>query len=1010
MIPRLRHWFEGAGWSRTGLEHPFGSRLETRHQTARSVETEPLLARRPPPDELPDPNIAVVRPHASAVPRAFGLTPGAAGAGPAGPAERRAACEWLVARAFAGPFEPQPADRAPGAVPPSPAAQMRIAATQRDDAGRLAERLGTLFAADPALDGVVPEAALLVEALAHLAGPRDPSRALRALQALEALDPLAAFRAPPAAAGPSAGAGEDVWRLVADLATVPSGAALLQRLVRTPVPAPLERDFMLLFKAAAALPDADARAPTPAALRRIDGAGRSLARQAVVCAAARLAGTASVATEQHAWALNAVRNDLYDTAAGSPFAQIESRLKKVGVWIERVGGDHGLKPRQPFFGKSPFRALQRYGLEQVERGDDAAQRRSLGAATRTAVAALGNAYANALANPPAAAPRGEAAQVRLQLRRAALEHCLAQPGPMVLEGRRLGPGAIDDIVARLAAGVRAHGPAAIAQATVAATEQALRAWPEVQAWTQNPPRLSPERLARWAEQDLTPAGAAPYRAALAPVNDARHGRDTRRPAIDIESVRGALHEVVRDIQGSSRLRWTSGGVAGVGTKGLTGLISNIASALTVRARVDARVNGATQAVFEIAMPPYDMEILVGTQRQTSWQVGGGIAAGSDLGAVKMVAGPDVVLHGRDDADLRGVSLRLPRQRGREAPLRADFARLVDALLDRDPGADAAGRTLLKRLLQDFPELAVNRIGQAGEQRRRRGGGLEAVARAEFGPVRLSGGVGSGYEHASQQRTYRDDTGALRVHREVHGDASRLFVGATAALGAGGSVAKGFRGANSEASIAHPFATLAPQFDVNAQGRSCRAEYVLRDGGVDPASFIEVEHRTLANMRRSVEAELERWIDAKTARDLQTRAPPNLAPDAMAAWRAAQRDAVRDEVRDGFERFFAGLAHKASAAQSYAERLQLRPEAARQINQLESAALLAGRSAAPDAPARAQVFHAEAETLRRTTTAWVPASLRSYERLAHQDQWGLQAGLLITSIHTADGSHIRSRID
>lgn len=875
------------------------------------------------------------------------------------------------------------------------------AATGHVDAP-LARRMARLFPTPRPAPGSMEriEFSLLAQALANVAGRRDPARADSALQDLMGLDPAGEWRDALEQAGPpgSTGPHGDAWRLVQQLATVPAGMALLQRCVRVKLAPQQADDLAILCKAADRLADAVGAPPTPRELlARCDGQP-GIPALAVRCAAARLAYGADAATAEPAWSLNAIRNDLFETGPGSDFARIEARLAKFGTWIARAARDDEVALRPLWTSKSPMRSLTRFGLQQVERGETKTHRARFQAASHAAACALRDVLQALL--------DAGAAPADALLHHAVLAHWTATPPGTV---QRLDAGALSAIAERMAAAAGAGLPpeerAGMARAL--ATSPALRAL--------HGQALTPALLSAWARVPARRAGGAmaPFHAALQRADDEVASRDTRATRVDTETVRAALKEVVANIQGSSRLRWTNGGMVGIGTKGITGLVSSVLTGFTARARVDARRNMARQAVFEIAMPPYDMEIVLGTQRQSSWQVGGGVAAGMDFGVTKAIAGPDVVLHGADRSDISGISLRLPRVRGQEEGLRRDFSALVDLLIDETvPGRTRTG-SLLERLLARFPALTVNLVGKAGERRTRRAVTLEGAAMFDLGGgARVGAAVGGGVETSRPTRHYHDASGSLRVSRTVGGSLVRGAVGGRVFAGASVQVDEFHHGHDTfKAKAGYNAAEVSVSADVFSRGSALRHEFVTDGGRLQPISFKEIEYQTVEAFARSVRPALADWITAKTTRDLARLQPPaGLPPERHDAWRRARHADLRAGVAREFDDFLAGLRRHATPTQTFAERRQISPAVARRIDGLRSLAVLALRTDAENGQARAARAAADVEALLADEASWTPASLRSYERITNQSAPGLQMVVLATPLYSAEASHILSRID
>lgn len=778
-----------------------------------------------------------------------------------------------------------------------------------------------------------------------------------------------------------------VWQVAAALAGTPTGLEVLQAIVARPVDAGHLQDFTLLLKAATAMPPQHAERGDPAAILASESALDTLTGKAVACAAARMAGEVDAA-QPHQWALTAVRNDLFQTGPGTDFAAINARLMKTGRWIKRATPERARLLRNPIVGKSPFRAL-RHGTQNVERGPAIARHRlaretALRQAAAALVEPLAAAARRARSPGPGLVPDG-------LLRAAVLEHCLQTPAPQPLERAGFDEAARADIAARLAVLVSSNAGPGLAEqlaqsnqlqalADLRLDSQAMSAWfAEVR-----PASGSDGAQAAQPAEEGAPAQEAPWvqavSTALVRAEEEAEGRDTRVPVITRETVRSALKDIIANIEGSSRLRLSSGGLVGVGLRQITSSISAVASAFFLRGRVDGRAQRGRQAVFEIAMPPYDMELVLGSQRQASKQIGVGAFVGPDIGVAKAGVNLDTVFYGKEEAEIQGISLRLPRV-GRPVPeLRAEFSALVDALLDgSEGGAQADDATpLLQRLLQDFPELTVNRIGLAGDGRRRHGLGADLMGSIGKWGAKVSAGVG-GFVEAQRNVTkhYADATGRMRVERSIAGHATRVGAGAKVSAGPSASVAS-----STSFSGGVDLALAAVQAGVSAEhilaGQFQRREAVYEDGRLHPMSFVETEYQKVDAFMNAVTPELGEWVAA------------GADPERL--------DGLLADIRD-----------HAVPTHSFAARYIVTPEARARDDAYRSSMQLCEQhpSGLP------QAVSALAETIEaqwKDPAAKQPYSLRSYERNTVQKTQGVDLVVQMASVEAAEASHIDNRLD
>lgn len=880
-----------------------------------------------------------------------------------------------------------------------------------------------------ALQGLVPLAAsaapvglpgmpavLIAQSLA-LATGADATRSLAALAALRRLDPVgdvvAAWQHREA---PTTRPGEaDAWRAAMELGNTPSGMKVLQAVFGEPVAAAVESDFALLLKTALATADRDPSLATPSAMLASSNPPTALLGDAIDRAAARLAGNVQAGAHPNDWTLNAVRNDMFDTGPGSAFAALNARIMKMGQWIAHAAGDKTLQLRNPIKGKSAFRAL-RHGAQQVDRGTAIGRHRTaFDASLRKAATEL---RAQLVQLAPLARAAGPA-QVPQELFRAAVfDHCLAAEAGTRLDGKQFNAAAIDDIASRLAgllaeAGGRPqddHAPSLLAQ---------LKSLPQFETLASTP--MSMEQLGTWLGDALKTHDSLPWGCAeprplwadaiageLEKAHHEVHGHDTRLRQVSREGIRGALKHIVANIEGSSRLRLSSGGIVGVGLRNLTATVSSLASGFLLRGRVDARKQWGRQAVFEIAMPPYDMEVMIATQRQHAVQFGVGAFVGPDLAVVKAGGNVDLTAYGSESADLKGVTLRLPRIGRPVSELRTEFALLVDKLLDGTAAeAGQAQEPLLKQLLQDFPKLTVNQIGEAGDERKRHGITGEGVAAVQgFG---MRAGVSAGAAVEAQRgviRHYEDASGSMQVERHIAGWGVRGGLGAR--LSAGPSVDTGpvkLSSGNTDTTI------VGISADLFVTGSAERREAVYQDGRLHKISFKETEHQNLDSFLADVKARRDDWVQARLESPGTSR--------------------TADTEHRTLQRFLDDVSAYNRPTHTFAFRSTIRPEAAERIDAYRSTERLAqrmldraaragasGDAAVPIPIGSSQAaIHAAIQAAKQAVEdEWAnpasvqPYSLRAYERVSAQSSLGLNLIAQFSSQHAADASHIDNRLD
>jgi hypothetical protein len=386
-----------------------------------------------------------------------------------------------------------------------------------------------------------------------------------------------------------------------------------------------------------------------------------------------------------------------------------------------------------------------------------------------------------------------------------------------------------------------------------------------------------------------------------------------------------------------------------------------------------------------------MEIVIGTQTQSAVQLGAGVALGPDLGVAKVtLAGIDGLAYGSERSGITGISLRLPRIGRPVSELREEFSRLLDRVLDGTDRDANRQEPLLKQLLQEFPQLTVNRIGEAGEGRRRHGAAAEVGPSVSLPFFKASATAGAAVEaQRGYTKFYRDATGSLRVERQIDGEALRGSVAGKVAVGLSVDIG----GATLSASNTD-VTLLGGSADVLVAGSARRREAVYQDTRLHPISFMETEYQNVETFLGSMAPHLDQWAQARVD------APPTQgsAPRRM--------DTERAKVQD----FLAQIRQQATTTHTFAARYTIKPGAAARIDGYRSAAMLAARHPVAAQQQAGKAFDAGAEWVWRQPASVQPYSLRSYKRSMAQDSVGPNLLVQVATLNAADASHIDNRLD
>jgi hypothetical protein len=474
------------------------------------------------------------------------------------------------------------------------------------------------------------------------------------------------------------------------------------------------------------------------------------------------------------------------------------------------------------------------------------------------------------------------------------------------------------------------------------------------------------------------------------------------------SLVGALHHAIDHIQGASRWRMASGGQVGIGTKGITGLISGFAAGLIARVRLDLRGSRMRLAAVDVAMPPYNLELMLYSRTVDSRHAGAGAAVGPDFGVANLTAGVDVVAIGEDVSRAAGVALRMPRTRGQEAALRASFKRMVAELLAiaSDATGESARRRsnrgagqgaceplmgnaspqlkpgeLLKQLLGKYPDLTVNLIGQHEERKVRYGVSGAVVASIGNDAVKGLLGVEAGVEHQTQiRRMYQDNTGSIQVEKRTGGQSLKGSIGARATLRVLGQTPEVTVGA---------FTVDAGGIGAEwlSAGRVMRRDIVRFDGRLHATSFVEIEHQSLPDFTQSISARIEQWSEAK----------------------ALQLNKTVEQARTEILNFLDNARQNAATIHSFAQRFELKPEVAQKLDALESLIKLMEQEKTEGSFAQANTLKKILQQALDSPSSYAPTSFRVYHRSEREVKSGVRLTGQLEKVTMAEGVYAHSRL-
>jgi hypothetical protein len=759
------------------------------------------------------------------------------------------------------------------------------------------------------------------------------------------------------------------WKVLAELGTVPLGMDVIRKITKGMLNAQQEGHFEILMKATHHLNIQDAI--TPASLLCATRGLNDVAAHAVPALFSKLTNGPEE-PDPNDWAINAIKNELFNTEPGSDFSIIANRLSKFGEWVKRAEQDRRFSIRFPFKNKSPFRGLQ-FGLQSVDRGDINAHKKTWKTAIDQAtelltkqidshirylnkrISAEENASDELDDNSPLLHAHVLRKQISdfLQIRNAITEH---PPNIKLLKHAKA------DFLS-LCAASDANYDKKMSRLLKSAEKRKVR------------------DKRKFANPDVE----TKFNHLLETASHAQYGKTTALNGIKKESLEESLHYAIDHMQGASRLKLYNGGIGGVGTKGITGSISNLAGVFLVRARLDLRASKMRQAVFELAMPPYNLEMIIGSQTTHGYQVGGGVAVGPDASVVALTAGFDAVAYSRDVGNTNGICVRLPRNRGKEQQLRKDYKQLVSDLIglttEKNTSEKKSPEQILKILLAKYPELTVNVIDQFNDARTKHS--VTAETTLTVGEIFAKGVLAagpSGEYHSSIGRHYSDKTGHMKVQRTLGGKLLKGILSVRASLRPiinSGEVTVG-AGTTDVYNLSAEIATA---------GQTIRRELVASHGRYNPVSFVEIEHQTLEHFKQSIVDNISEWVRAK----------------------AIQLKKTQEQAHADIMRFIDQAASHHTITQTFAERYELKPDAAKLAELLESNATLARHADPHDVSGESARLQAQADAILQDFSSYEPTSFRIYERSDTQQKDGIQMIGQLQGVTSAEGVYAHSRL-
>lgn len=282
--------------------------------------------------------------------------------------------------------------------------------------------------------------------------------------------------------------------------------------------------------------------------------------------------------------------------------------------------------------------------------------------------------------------------------------------------------------------------------------------------------------------------------------------DSMTPGQKVKSVAQRFRQAIAGQELGSRFSFSSGGIVGGSTAGLTENLTGVVTLGALRGKLDLTYNRARTAVFEAGTGTSGNEIVIATEtlNRKKLGAGGGIGLGIPGIPVNVMVGGDVG-GGHDGVDRRGAVLRFDRTETGgvlgDAANNEKLGEVAEMILDpsatgpsvadpsaanpsaADPSAadpSAAGPqreylkpgnktdrdSIIKRLLQEHPRLSLSWMGTE-DSKWSEAGIVSAAPGAGIGRFRLNAfSLGGGTEAGQAKQKWQEQGGWLHVEKNT----------------------------------------------------------------------------------------------------------------------------------------------------------------------------------------------------------------------------------------------------
>jgi hypothetical protein len=654
---------------------------------------------------------------------------------------------------------------------------------------------------------------------------------------------------------------------------------------------------------------------------------------------------------EKAWATHAFRNGLLDQGENSDFMHIDARLRKLGKWIERK--EH--KPSRfhrllPTLKKSPFRSLK-FGTMGVDRNDIEKHRTD---------------YLDTLSNALSALKTieltldGHATGLRKWQQSWQISSANKALKKLKELNNKLSP-----------------------EKTEVTSDVKTKAYQTAQKTIHRLEKIKGFLPNNTEEKSATNTIQADLNHKIEALKNIIGAKKTTSytptsvendPKPQFNKVLGHLRHVVDQIQGAARWKMLSGGVFGLGTKGISSTFTSLMFGLLARLKIDLRWCRTRLAGIEIAMPAYNLELMLYSSTQTGKQKGFGGTVGPSIGIAELTGGGNIKAWATEEKNNEGVVLRMHRTRGQEP--RAEFKAMLNDLFECSTQHLAPGETL-KRLLNKYPELSTNLLGQSREYKRLHTTSLEGNIGILAGPLKIGPTAEVGVEYQSHiHKDQVDQTGFLKLERHVQGKGLRGFAEARFDVRVN-AMREPFR--------LTPLSLDTPSWstDFLTAGRQLRQDIVYHNNRISPTSFYEIEYQSFEGFKVAILSNKDGWNEVLRKK----------------------HHALTDPV----DHFLTEAEKNWGVTQTFAARWELKKETVDLVNRYQSAIVLLEHRTDLGEQRKQIDFKQRVKLLLNDPQSYQPTSLRTYERKDAAETVGLQLAVRLESVSQAEGVYTHNRL-